>query len=89
VHGAAIVAEEAGEALKTALEAHYENGSFDRIIEETIQTGAMALRYLLWLYALQNSKVCSECGGSGRPGGYPDPLGLENCGPCKGTGVEQ
>lgn len=49
VHGTAIVDEEAGEALKAALEWYYEDGSQEELDKELVQTAAMALRMLLWV----------------------------------------
>jgi len=46
IHAAAIVAEEAGELLQATLQARYENGSFERIRKEAIQTATMAIRFL-------------------------------------------
>lgn len=49
VHGAAILAEEAGEAVQAALDVIYANGSRERLIHELAQTGAMAIRNLIHL----------------------------------------
>ncbi|MGM0587096.1 MAG: hypothetical protein ACQETE_01660 [Bacteroidota bacterium] len=46
VHQTAIIAEEAGEAVKAALQFTYELETYDPITTEAIQTGAMAVRYL-------------------------------------------
>lgn len=46
IHAAAIVSEEAGELIQAALEKHYENGTYHRMIAEAVQTGAMAIRFL-------------------------------------------
>ena len=49
VHAAGIVAEEAGEVLKAALEFTYEDGGWTQMFDEAIHTGAMALRFLIHL----------------------------------------
>jgi len=53
VHASAVVAEEAGELVKATLEAtyHYPNDPqvIDEVCKEAIQTGAMALRFLVHL----------------------------------------
>ena len=46
VHGAAVVEEEAGELVKAALQATYENGSLGAVVTEAIQTIAMGIRFL-------------------------------------------
>lgn len=46
VHGAAIVAEEAGEAVKAALDFHYGRGDERQLRKELIHTAAMAMRFL-------------------------------------------
>lgn len=47
VHAAAVVAEEAGELVQAALQLTYEHSTLDAVKKEAIQTGAMALRFLL------------------------------------------
>jgi NTP pyrophosphatase (non-canonical NTP hydrolase) len=47
IHGAAIVAEEAGELVRAALQSTYENGRTIEMHKEAIQTAAMALRFLM------------------------------------------
>ncbi|MCK4337706.1 MAG: hypothetical protein KAX11_07165 [Candidatus Aminicenantes bacterium] len=47
VHGAAILAEEAGEVIKASLDAYYGRNDFENLRKEVIQTAAMALRFLL------------------------------------------
>ena len=47
VYGAAIMAEEAGEAIQAALDHHYKGGSLLHLKVELAQTGAMAIRALL------------------------------------------
>lgn len=47
VHGAAILAEEAGEVIKAALDDYYGRGAPKNLQEEVIQTAAMAFRFLL------------------------------------------
>jgi len=46
IHATAIVAEEAGEAVKAALRFTYEDGSWHKLREELVQTAAMAIRAL-------------------------------------------
>jgi len=46
VHGAAIVAEEAGEAVKAALDFYYGRSDERQLRGELVQTAAMALRFL-------------------------------------------
>jgi NTP pyrophosphatase (non-canonical NTP hydrolase) len=53
VHGAAILAEEAGELVKAALDFYYgRHDGVDPMEKEAAQTGAMALRFLIMLSAL-------------------------------------
>lgn len=47
VHGAAIVAEEAGEALQAALDFYYERAGSHVVKKELIHTVAMGIRFLL------------------------------------------
>ena len=47
VIAAAIVAEESGELIRAALQAQFENAPEAEMTKEAIQTGAMALRFLL------------------------------------------
>jgi len=47
VHGAAIVAEEAGEALQAALDFYYERAGAHVLKKELIHTVAMGIRFLL------------------------------------------
>jgi NTP pyrophosphatase (non-canonical NTP hydrolase) len=49
VHASAILAEESGELTQAALDYHYSNGAAERLAEEAVQCGAMALRFLLHL----------------------------------------
>lgn len=46
IHGVAVLAEEAGEAVKAALQLKYEGGSLEDLVKELVQTGAMAVRFL-------------------------------------------
>ena len=47
IHGAAIVAEEAGELVQASIDVVYSNGDEYRMIEESIHTAATAIRLLL------------------------------------------
>jgi NTP pyrophosphatase (non-canonical NTP hydrolase) len=50
VHAAAILAEEAGELVKAALDYYYgRHEGIDQMEKEAAQTGAMALRFLMGL----------------------------------------
>ena len=46
IHASAIVNEESGELTKACLNFVYEDGSFDDIKKEAIQTAAMTIRFL-------------------------------------------
>ena len=54
VHAAAIIAEESGELIQAALQYTYEDGEKSHLREEAVQTGAMALRFLLHLEDLRS-----------------------------------
>ena len=58
IHAAAIVAEESGELVQASLQHRYEKGRFFDMHKEAIQTGAMAVRFLV------NAQMwwCDECG---------------------------
>ena len=56
IHAAAIVGEEADELLRAAIQAVYENAPFYNMHKEAIQTGAMALRFLLEVGELPEHK---------------------------------
>lgn len=47
IHAAAIVGEESGELLRSAIQYQLESGRYYEMHEEAIQTGAMAIRFLL------------------------------------------
>jgi len=47
IHAAAVVGEEAGELLAASLQHRYENGNIQHCLDEAVQTGAMAVRYLV------------------------------------------
>ena len=47
VHGAAIVAEEAGEALQAALDFYYGRGGAHQLKKELLHTLAMSVRFLM------------------------------------------
>ena len=46
IHAVGIMVEEAGEAMRAALQLEYENGSQDALYDELVQTGAMVIRCL-------------------------------------------
>lgn len=47
IHQAAIINEEAGELIRAAIQHKYEKGRYYDMHREAIQTGAMALRFLM------------------------------------------
>ncbi|HEY9362181.1 MAG TPA: hypothetical protein VIQ00_02885 [Chitinophagaceae bacterium] len=47
IHAAAIVGEESGELLRSAIQFEKEGGRYYDMHDEAIQTGAMAIRFLL------------------------------------------
>lgn len=47
IHAASIVAEESGELVRASLQYTYEKGSPVPLLREAVQTGAMALRFIL------------------------------------------
>jgi len=47
VHGAAIVAEEAGELVQASLDYYYGRGQRAKCLTEAIQTAAMGIRYAI------------------------------------------
>ena len=49
VHGAAIVAEEAGELVQAALDWYYERGKSKDVEVEALHTAAMAIRFLVFM----------------------------------------
>lgn len=53
IHAAAVVGEEAGELTQAALQFTYENGNDLAMLQEAIQTGAMAVRFLMSLEKYQ------------------------------------
>lgn len=46
IHAAAIVQEECGELIRASLQQVYEDGSYNELRKEAIQTGAMCLRFI-------------------------------------------
>ena len=65
IHAAAIVGEESGELVQAALQHTYEDGSFDNMKKEAIQTGAVALRFLInsngwWCWACRRQIPVNE-----------------------------
>lgn len=62
IHAAAILAEEASEVVKAALQVVYEGGSLAALIEELVQTGAMAVRFLENTRAYEGkARCCRVC----------------------------
>jgi hypothetical protein len=53
VHGAGILVEEAGETMQAALDLYYGRGTWAQLWKEAAQTGAMAMRLLLYLSRLR------------------------------------
>ena len=51
IHRAAILAEEAGEAVQASIDLTYCNGSIEDFKKELIQTGAMAIRNLINMHS--------------------------------------
>jgi NTP pyrophosphatase (non-canonical NTP hydrolase) len=49
IHAVSILAEESGEAVKAALHFYYDKESIEEFRKEVIQTGAMALRLLIFI----------------------------------------
>jgi NTP pyrophosphatase (non-canonical NTP hydrolase) len=49
IHGAAILAEEAGEVIQAAIDVHYYGRSLHELRRELVQVGAMAVRNLIHL----------------------------------------
>ena len=47
IHAASILGEEAGEVIKAALQYTYQDGVKGDMIKEAVQTGAMAIRFLM------------------------------------------
>lgn len=47
IHAAAIVGEESGELIRACLQFEYEHGNYTDAKKEAVQTGAMAIRFLL------------------------------------------
>lgn len=54
VHAVAIMIEEAGEAMQSAINCHYSNGDIEFLKMELAQTGAMCLRAIMHIQAKQN-----------------------------------
>ena len=46
VHAAAIIAEEAGELVRACNQVTYENGTYEQVQKELVQTAAMCLRMM-------------------------------------------
>ncbi len=56
IHASAIVAEEAGELCAAALQVTYEEGTWEHVVKEAIQTAAMGIRFLLNINKLKVRK---------------------------------
>lgn len=57
VHQAAILAEEAGEAVQAAINCHYHGGDIEKIRTELAYTGAMVVRCLMHIDDKNQEKV--------------------------------
>lgn len=53
IHGVSIMNEEAGEAIRAALNFQYQNEPIEEIEKELIQTAAMCIRNPKYLYGLK------------------------------------
>ena len=65
IHAAAIVAEESGELIQASLQNHYDGHSFENMKTEAVQTGAMALRFMVnangwWCWACKKLVPVNE-----------------------------
>ncbi len=57
IHAAAIVVEEAGELQKAALQLTYEAGISEDMLDEAVQVGAMALRFIFNFQKLKPNRT--------------------------------
>lgn len=60
IHASAIIAEEAGELSAAALQVTYENGDWDNVLKEAVQTTAMGIRFLLMFDKLKSRRSGQE-----------------------------
>ena len=56
IHAAAVLAEESGELQKACLQWTYEGGEYSQVLEEAIQTAAMAFRFLINMEKMEPRK---------------------------------
>ncbi len=56
IHMVAIMAEETGESIQVAIDLVYNDGDFGKLITEVAQSGAMAIRVLMNLRAMDETK---------------------------------
>ena len=56
IHACAVMCEEAGEALQASLDLTYLDGTYDDMIKEVAQTGAMAIRILMNIEKMKTSQ---------------------------------
>jgi hypothetical protein len=57
IHQVSIMNEEAGESIRAALNCVYHGDSFDDILKELVQTGAMVLRCLINLQETKQGEL--------------------------------
>ncbi|HAR34681.1 MAG TPA: hypothetical protein DCR95_11540 [Desulfobacter sp.] len=56
IHAAAVVSEEAGELVRAANRFWYEGASEDEMVDEAVQVGAMAIRFLIGIGGYRGMK---------------------------------
>lgn len=71
IHAAAIVQEEAGELIQAALQFTYEKGSTTAMMDEAVQVGAMAVRFIESVLDYRETKseqITNKFSGPKKPG---------------------